>query len=96
MTDLNLWEVPKELKPLMDMCSHSPLNLVWFICTPSGSTLMMNFSNTLMFSSHQLTFGMLVYVLDNGITPALLDEINQEADDSIASGLFFYGLGDLQ
>ena len=52
MTDPKLWEVPKELKPLIDMCSHSPLNLGWLIWTPSRSLLMITFSNTLMFSSH--------------------------------------------
>ena len=61
MTDPKLWEVPKGLKPLMDMCSHSPLNLDWFICTPSGLLLMMTFSNTLMSSSYHLTFGMLLF-----------------------------------
>ena len=48
MTDPKVWEVPKELKPLMDMCSHSPLNLDWVICTPSGFLLIISFSNTLM------------------------------------------------
>ena len=61
MTDPKLWEVPNELKPLMDMCSHSPLNLAWFICPPSGFLLMMTFSNTLIFSSHHPTFGMLLF-----------------------------------
>ena len=61
MTDPKLWAVPKELKPLMDMCSHSPLILVYFICIPSGFLLMMTFNNTLMSSSHHLTFGMLLF-----------------------------------
>ena len=60
MRDPKLLEVPKELKPLMDMCSHSPLSLVWFVCTPSRFQLMMTFSNILMFSSHHLAFGMLL------------------------------------
>ena len=60
MTDPKLWVVPKGLKPLMDMCSHSLLNLDWFIYTPSGFLLMMTFNNTLMFSSHCLAFGMLL------------------------------------
>ena len=59
MTDPKLWEMPKELKPLMDMCPHSPLNLDWFRYTLSRFLLMMTFSNTLMFSSHQLRFGMM-------------------------------------
>ena len=60
MTDSKMWEVSNELKPLIDVCSHSPLNLVWFICTPFRSLLMITFSNTLMFSSHHLAFGMLL------------------------------------
>ena len=50
-----------ELKPLMDMFSHTPLNLDWIICTLSGFLLMRTFSNTLMFSSHDLTFRMLLF-----------------------------------
>ena len=37
---------PRELKLLMDMCFHFPLNLVWIICTPSGSLLMMALSKS--------------------------------------------------
>ena len=59
MTDPSLLEVLRELKPLMDMFSHSPLILVWFTCTPSECLLMMTFSNTLMVSLHHLTFGIL-------------------------------------
>ena len=29
ITDPKIWEVLRELKLLMDICSHSPLNLVW-------------------------------------------------------------------
>ena len=35
-------------------------------------------------------------VLDHGITPALLDEIDQEADDSLLQDLIFDEFGDLQ
>ena len=66
MTDPKLWEVPKGLNALIDMCSHSPLDLDWFICTPSlvptdDDLLMMTFSNTLMQTSHHLTFGLLLF-----------------------------------
>ena len=61
ITDPILWEVPRELQTLIDMFPHSTLNLVWFTCTPSGFLLMMIFSNTPMSSSHQLSFGMLLF-----------------------------------
>ena len=61
MTDPRLLEVLRELKPLMDMFSHSPLNLFWFTCTPSRFSLMMTFSNTPMSSSYHLTFGILLF-----------------------------------
>ena len=35
-------------------------------------------------------------VMDHGITPALLDEIDQEADDSLLQDLIFDEFGDLQ
>ena len=35
-------------------------------------------------------------VLDHGINPSLLDEINQEADDSLLQDKFFDEFGDLQ
>ena len=35
-------------------------------------------------------------VLDHGITPALFDEINQEADDSLLQDSIFDEFGDLQ
>ena len=47
-------EVPRELKPLMDMCSHFPSNLVWFTC-------MMTISNIPMSFLHHQTFGMLMF-----------------------------------
>ena len=56
-----LLEVPRELKPLVDMFSHSPLNLVWLTCTPSRFLLTMTFSNTPLSSSHHLTFGILLF-----------------------------------
>ena len=37
-----------------------------------------------------------VSVLEHGITPALLDEINQEADDSMLQDSIFDKFGDLQ
>ena len=95
MTDPKLWEVPRELKPQMDMCSHSPLILVWFLCSPSGSLQMMRFSNTLMFSSHHLTFWD-ASVLDHGITADSLMKINQEGDDSLLQDFIFDEFGDLQ
>ena len=61
ITDPKLWVVPKGLKPLMDMCSHSLLNLDWFLCTLSWFLLMMTCSNTLMFPSHYLIFGMVLF-----------------------------------
>ena len=61
MTDPKLWRVPKGLKPLMDMFSLCPLNLEWFRCTPFRFLLMLTFSNTLIFSSHYLTIGILLF-----------------------------------
>ena len=58
MADPRLLEVPKDLKHLVDMCFHFPLNLAWFTCIPSGLLQMMTFSNIPMSSSHCLTFGM--------------------------------------
>ena len=46
--------------------------------------------------SHHLTFGMLdASVLDHGITPTLLEEIHQEADDSLLKDSIFDEFGDL-
>ena len=87
-----VWELPKEMKPLMDMCSCSPLNRDWFICTPSGFLLMMTLSNTL-FTSLDIWDAS---VLDHVITPAFLDEINHEADDSLLQDSILDEFGDLQ
>ena len=89
MTDPKLWELPQDLKSLMDMCS----NLDWFICTPSRFLLMMTFSNTLMFSSHHLTFGMLLFWTI--VLPLnFLMKSNQEADDSLLQDSIFDEFGD--
>ena len=92
MTDPKLLEVLRELKLLMDMSFHYPLNLVWSTCNPSGFLWMMIFSNTPMSSSPFLTFGMLS-VLDHGITPAVLEEIHQEADDCLHTDSSLMNLG---
>ena len=95
MADPKLWEVPKELKPLMDMCSHSLLNLDWSIYTPSGFLLMMIFNNTLMNSLHHLTFQMLLFWIM--VLPLhFFDEINQEADDSLLQDSILDEFRDLQ
>ena len=56
-----LLEVPRELKPLMAMFFNFAFNLVQFICTPFGFQLTMIFSNIPVSSSHNLTFGMLLF-----------------------------------
>ena len=53
--------MPRELKHLINMCFHFPLNLVWFTCIPSRFLLMMTFSIIPMSSSHHLTFGMCLF-----------------------------------
>ena len=89
MTDSNLLVVPKELKPLMDMRYHFPLNLAWFTCTPSESFLIMIFNSTLKSLSH-------ASVLDHGITPSLHEEVNQETDDSLLQDSIVDEFGELQ
>ena len=61
MTDPKLLEVPRELKPLVEICFHFPLNPVWFTCSPPGFLLMLIFNNIPMSFSHHLTFGMLLF-----------------------------------
>ena len=48
----------------------------------------------LMYSSPHLTPGV-VSVLDHGITPSLLEEINQESDDSLLQDSIFDELGEV-
>ena len=57
MTYPRLLEVPRELKNLMHMCFHFPLNLAWFTYIPSRFLLMMTFSTIPTSFSHHLTFG---------------------------------------
>ena len=83
-----LLEVPRELKHLMDMFSHFLLNLVWVymhsIGVPTDDDLQQypHFFLTSPDIQH-------ASVLDHGITPALLEEIHQEADDSLLQDSMF-------
>ena len=86
MTDPRLLVVNKELKPLMDMY-HFLLNLVGCTCTPSESLLIRTFNNIPPDTCD-------ASVLDHGITPSLLEEINQENDDSLLQDSIFDEYGD--
>ena len=94
MTDPNLFEVPNKLKPLMDMWYQFPLNLAWSTCTPSKSLLKIIFIYPHVFFTSPETWD--ASVLDHGITPSLLEEINQESDDSLHQDSIFDEFGELQ
>ena len=76
MTDPRLLQVLRELKLLMDMFFHFPLNLVWFTCTPSISLLMMTFAIPHVFFTSPGIWD--ASVLCHGIPPPLLEKIHQK------------------
>ena len=49
----------------------------------------------LMYSSPHLTPGVVSVLDHNGITPSLLEEINQESDDSLLQDSIFDELGEV-
>ena len=87
MADPRLLEMLRELKLLMDMCFHIPLNLAWFTCTPSKSLQMKTFSNIPMSSSYHLTLGMLLFWTVALHLPFLRK--HEEVDDSLLRDSIF-------
>ena len=80
MTDPRLLEVSRELKHLMDMCFHFPLNLDWL------HSIQVHTDDDLQQYPHVFFTSLDILdasVLDHGITPALLEETQQEANDSL-------------
>ena len=94
MTDPRLLEVPRELKPLIDMCLHFSIEsgLIYrhFIWVPTDDDLQKY--PHVFFTSPDIWD---VSVLDHGITPAHLEDIHQEADDSLLQDSMFDEFGDL-
>ena len=90
MTDPKLLEVPKELKPLMDMI-ESGLVYMHSIRIPNDNDLK---QYPHVFFTSPDTWD--ASVLDHGITPSLLEEINQECDNSLLQDSIFDEFGELQ